>query len=72
MKNNRGVTTYGSGYTMVLKALEGYFDKLAAAATNEKTVLGKIVASNAKLAATNRDLLAVVKFLTNENKDIQQ
>ena len=44
-----------------MMALEGYFDNLCAAATNEKSVLEKLVAKNAKLAATNEDLVAIVK-----------
>ena len=57
---------------MGLKALGGYFDNLAAASTNEKTVLEKLVASNAKLAAKKKELVAVVKKLTNHNKDLQR
>ena len=44
--------------------LEGYFDNLAAAATNEKTVLDQLVATNTKLAATNAELAEAVKQLT--------
>ena len=44
-----------------IKALEGYFDNLAAAAVNEKSVLYQIVANNTKLASTNEDLVAIVK-----------
>ena len=54
-----------------LKALEGYFDNLAAA-TNKKTVLEQLFASNANLIATNEELVAVIKYLTNGNKDLQQ
>ena len=48
-----------------MKALEGYFENLAATAVNEKSVLEKMVANNTKLAATNKDLVAIVKKLTN-------
>ena len=65
------MTTDNDGNAVVLKALKGYFDKLAAAATNEKTVLEQLVASNANFAATNEELVDVVKKLTNNNKDIQ-
>ena len=60
-------TTEGSNNRVGLKALEGYFDNLAAAATNEKIVLEQLVASNANLDATNEELVAVVKNLTKEN-----
>ena len=60
-ENNSGVTTDDGGKAADLKALEGYFDNLNAATTNDKTVLEKLVTSNAKLAATNKHLVAVVK-----------
>ena len=44
-----------------MKALEGYFDNLAAAAVNEKSVLDNLVANNTNLAATNKNLVAMVK-----------
>ena len=55
------MTTEGGGYEVVLKALEVYFDNLSVAAINEKTVLEKLFAINAKLAATNEELVAVVR-----------
>ena len=45
------------------KDLEGYFDNLAAAATNEKAVLGQLVANNTTLTATNAEMAAAVKQL---------
>ena len=36
-----------------MKALEGYFDNLAAAAVNEKSVLEQLVVNNTKLVAKN-------------------
>ena len=69
---NRGGTMDDSGDAVGLKALERYFENLAAVATNEKTVLKQLVASNAKLATTNEELVASVKKLTNDNKDLQQ
>ena len=56
----------------LLMSGEGYFEKLATAVTNNKTVLERLVASNAKLAATNEELTAVVKILINYNRDIQR
>ena len=44
-----------------MKALEGYFNNLAAAAINKKSVLEHLLANNSKLAATNKDLVAMVK-----------
>ena len=52
-------------------ALEEYFDNLAAA-VNEKLVLEKLVANNTKIAATNENLVAIVKKLTNEIKYIER
>ena len=54
-----------------MKALEVYFDNLAAATTNDKSVLDQLVANNAKLAVTNEELVAIVKTNSNKNKDIQ-
>ena len=69
---NSAVATDNVGNEVVTKALEGYFDNLAAAAINKKSVLEKLVANNAKLAATNKDLVTTVKKLSNENKDLQR
>ena len=61
-----GVNTVG------LKALEGCFDNLATTAINKKTVVEKLIASNAKLAAKNKELVYVIKLLINNNKDLQR
>ena len=55
------VETNNGGDEVGMKALEGYFNKLAAATINEKLVLKQMVAKNSKLAATNEDLVAIVK-----------
>ena len=34
--------------------------------------MGKIVDNNAKIAATNKELVAIVKNLSNKNKDLQR
>ena len=68
---NSSVTTDDGGSTVGLKSLEGYFENLAAATTNDKTVIEKLVSSNVKLAAANKEVVAVVKKLINDNKDIQ-
>ena len=57
---------------MCTKAPKGYFDNLAAANINKKLVLEQLVANNAKLAATNKDLVAIVKKLSNKIKDIKR
>ena len=44
-----------------MKALEVYFGNLVAAVINDKSVLKQLVTNNAKLAATNEDLVAIVK-----------
>ena len=66
METHQGVNKRG------MKSLEGYFDTLAAAAVNKKSVLDKLVANNTKLAATNKDLVAIVKKLTNEIKNLER
>ena len=55
-----------------MKALEGYFDNLAAAAVNKKSVLEQLVANNTKLALTNENLVAMVKELINGIKNLEQ
>ena len=55
-----------------MKALEGYFNNLATAAVNEKSVLEQLVANNTKLAATNKNLVAIVKKLTNDIKNLER
>ena len=44
-----------------MKDLKGYFKNLVDATTNEKSVLEQLVANNSKLAATNEELVAIVK-----------
>ena len=68
---NSGVTMDDGGNTVGLKSLARYFDNLAAATTNKKIVLEQLFTSNAKLAATNEELVAIVKKLSNKNKDLQ-
>ena len=58
------VETNNGGYKVGMKSLEGYFNNLAAA-INYKSVLEQLVANNAKLAATNEDLVAIVIFFSN-------
>ena len=55
-----------------MKSLEGYSDKLAATAISEKSVLEQLVTNNSKLAATNKDLVAMAKKLSNEIKNLER
>ena len=66
MENNQGVDDGGK------KALEGYFDNLAAAVVNEKFVLEQLVANNTKLAANNDNLVAMVKKMTSNIKNLER
>ena len=66
MEANQGVDEEGT------ESLEGCFDNLAAAAVNKKSVLEQLVANNTKLAATNKNLVAVVKKLTNDIKYLER
>ena len=49
-----------------VKNLEGYFNNLAAAATNETDVLKQLVLNNTTLATSNESLVALVKKNQNE------
>ena len=62
------VGTKNGGDEVGMKALEGCFYNLAAVVINEKSVLVQLVTNNSKLAATNEDLVAMVKNLANEIK----
>ena len=53
-----------------VKTQEGYFDNLAAAATNEKDVLKQLVLNNTTLATSNKSLVALVKKHQNEIKNL--
>ena len=55
-----------------MKALEGYFDNLAATAVNEKPVLEQPVANNTKLAANNNSLVSMVKKLTGDINNLKR
>ena len=57
---------------MGMKSLEGYFDNLAAAAVSEKSVLEQLVTNNAMLAATNDELVAIIKKLSNKINNLKR
>ena len=52
--------------------MEGFFDNIAAAATNDKAVLSQLADNNTKLVNINEELSASVKNLTSENRQLQQ
>ena len=54
------------------KTLEGYFDNLSAAATNEKGILNQLVLNKTTLAASNESLVALVKNHQNEIKNLER
>ena len=55
-----------------IKALEGYFDNLAAAAVNEKSVPQKLLLNDTTLAKCNESLVALVKKLTGDIKNLER
>ena len=55
-----------------VKTLEGYFDNLAAATTNEKDVLKQLVSNNTTLATSNKSLVALVKKQQNDIKNLER
>ena len=57
------MTTDDGGDKVGMKALEGYFENLAVAATNNKSVIEQLVANISKLVVTNKELVAIVKIL---------
>ena len=52
--------------------MEGFFDNLAAAATNDKAVLYQLTDNNTKLVNTNWELSVSIKKLTCENRQLQK
>ena len=55
-----------------MMAFKGYFDNLAVTAVNEKSVLQQLVSNNTKLAASNKSLVALVKQLTGDIKNLER
>ena len=53
-------------------ALEGYFDKLAAAAVNKKGVLQQLVLNSTTLSTSNESLVALVKKLSGDTKNLER
>ena len=63
------VETSSGGNEVGINNIEGYFDNLSATAINEKSVLKQLVTNNSKIAATNKDLVVMVKKLSNNIKN---
>ena len=55
-----------------MKSLKEYFDKLAADAVKEKSVLQQLVLNNTKLSTSNESLVALVKTLTGDIKNLKR
>ena len=55
-----------------LKTLEGYFDNLAVNAVNEKGVFQQLVLNNTTISISNKSLVALVKKLSNDIKNLKQ
>ena len=55
-----------------LKTLEGYFNKLAAVAVNEKGVLQQLMLNNTNLSTSNESLVALVKKLSGDIKNLER
>ena len=60
------------GNSSDVKTQEGYFNNLAAAATNEKDVLIQLVLNNTTLATSNESLVDLVKKHQNEIKNLER
>ena len=60
------------GDSSYVKNLEGYFDKLADAATNDKDVLQQLVLNNTTMATSNKSLVALIKNQQNEIKNLER
>ena len=54
-----------------IKDLEGYFNNLAAAAVNEKSVLQQLMLNNTALTTSNESLVALVKKLNGDIKNLE-
>ena len=55
-----------------MNSLKGYFDKLSAAAVNEKSVLEQLVLNNTKPTESNESLVALVKKLILDIKNLKR
>ena len=60
--------TAGRNQPIDLAALDGYFDNLAAVATNEKAVLEELVTNLTTLTNSNAEMAATIKKLKGYNR----
>ena len=59
-------------HTMSLEAINGYFNKLVAAATNKKLVLEDLVVNLTTLTTRNVEMADTIEKLTGENRQLQK
>ena len=57
------VETNNGGNEVGMKALKGYFDNLAAASINKKSVLKQLPTDKCKLVTTNKEWVVMVKTI---------
>ena len=64
--------TQHEGASKNVNTLEGYFNNLSAAATNEKEILNQLVLNNTTLTNSNESLVALVKKQANDVKNLER
>ena len=64
--------TQHEGASENVNTLEGYFNNLAAAATNEKGLLKQLVLNKTTLTNSNKSLVALVKKQANDLKNLER
>ena len=62
-----GSYTKENSTPLCLVALDGYFDNLAAAATNKKVVLEELATNFTTLTTSNTEMEATIKKLAGDN-----
>ena len=64
--------TAGKNQPMGLAALNGYFNNIAAAATNEKAILEELATNLTTLTTSNAEMAATINKIRVENRKLQQ
>ena len=64
--------TQHEGASENINTLEGYFNNLATATTNEKYILNQLVLNNTTLTNSNESLVALVKKQANDLKNLER
>ena len=64
--------TQHEGSSKNINTLEGYFNNVAAAATNEKYILNQLVLNNTTLTNSNESIVALVKKQANNLKNLKR